>query len=82
VFLAWTRETGVVPAALAGIMVGLHVPHADLVVTTVALAIIVTLVVQATTKRWLAGRLHLIESIIPPTQPPREPASSAGIAAR
>jgi cell volume regulation protein A len=82
VFLAWTRETGVVPAALAGIMVGLHVPDADLVVTTVALAIIVTLVVQATTKHWLARRLHLIESIIPPTQPPREPASSAGVAVR
>jgi potassium/hydrogen antiporter len=60
VFLAWTRETGVVPAALAGIMVGLHVPDADLVVTTVALAIIVTLGVQATTKRWLARRLDLI----------------------
>jgi potassium/hydrogen antiporter len=81
VFLAWTRETGVVPAALAGIMVGLHVPDADLVVTTVALAIIVTLGVQATTKRWLARRLHLIESIIPPAQPPREPASAAGAAA-
>jgi potassium/hydrogen antiporter len=66
VFLAWTRETGVVPAALAGIMVGLDVPNADLVVTTVALAIIVTLGVQATTKRWLARRLHLIESLVPP----------------
>jgi cell volume regulation protein A len=82
VFLAWTRETGVVPAALAGIMVGLHVPDADLVVTTVALAIIVTLGVQATTKRWLARRLHLIESLVPPAQPPREPASAAGAAAR
>ena len=81
-FLAWTRETGVVPAALAGIMVGLHVPDADLVVTTVALAIIVTLAVQATTKRWLARRLHLIESLVPPAQPPREPASAAGAAAR
>jgi cell volume regulation protein A len=82
VFLAWTRETGVVPAALAGIMVGLDVPDADLVVTTVALAIIVTLGVQATTKRWLARRLHLIESLVPPAQPPREPASAAGAAAR
>jgi cell volume regulation protein A len=71
VFLAWTRETGVVPAALAGIMVGLHVPDADLVVTTVALAIIVTLGVQATTKRWLARRLHLIESLVPPAQAAR-----------
>ena len=37
VFLAWTRETGVVPAALAGVVVGLHVPDANLVVVTVAL---------------------------------------------
>ena len=66
VFLAWTRETGVVPAALAGIMVGLHVPDANLIVITVALAIIVTLSVQSTTKRWLARRLRLVETILPP----------------
>jgi cell volume regulation protein A len=66
VFLAWTRETGVVPAALAGVIVGLHVPHANLVVTAVALAIVVTLGVQATTKRWLARRLRLLESFEPP----------------
>jgi len=82
VFLAWTRETGVVPAALAGIMVGLHVPNSDLVVTTVALAIIVTLAVQSTTKRWLARRLHLLETIIPPTQSAPESAVTAGVSAR
>ena len=60
-FLAWTRETGVVPAALAGLMVALHVPQADLVVTTVALAIVVTLVLQTPTKPWLARRLVLLE---------------------
>jgi cell volume regulation protein A len=82
-FLSWTRETGVVPAAIAGIMVGLHVPHAELVVTTVALAIIVTLSVQATSKRWLARRLRLTESIIPPTQTfPPESAPAAGAPAR
>ena len=70
IFVAWTRETGVVPAALAGIVVGLHVPDAGLVVTTVALAIVVTLAVQATTKRWLAGRLHLFDAIVPPTDRP------------
>ena len=63
IFLAWTRETGVVPAALAGIVVGLRVPHAELVVTTVALAIVVTLALQATTKRWLARRLGLLEPV-------------------
>jgi potassium/hydrogen antiporter len=61
-FLAWTRETGVVPAALAGIVVGLHVPHSELVVTTVALAIVFTLAFQATTKSWLAGKLGLLEA--------------------
>ena len=67
-FLAWTRETGVVPAALAGIMVALRVPNSGLVVTTVALAIIVTLSLQATTKRWLATRLGLIESAMYPAE--------------
>jgi len=79
-FVAWTRETGVVPAALAGIIVGLDVPNAELVVTTVALAVVVTLTVQSTTKRWLARRLRLLETILPPPQAPaypsdREPAA-------
>jgi len=61
VFLAWTRETGVVAAALAGVMVGLGVEDAELIVTTVALAIVVTLAVQTTTKAWLGRRLALEE---------------------
>jgi potassium/hydrogen antiporter len=61
IFLAWTRETGVVPAALAGIIVAMGINHADLVVTTVAVAVVLTLTVQATTKRWLARRLDLLE---------------------
>lgn len=60
-FVAWTRETGVVPAALAGLMVALHVPDAEVLVTTVALAIVVTLALQAPTKPWLARRLGLLE---------------------
>jgi cell volume regulation protein A len=61
VFLCWTRETGVVAAALAGVMVGLDVPNSELIVTTVALAIVVTLGVQTTTKMWLGRRLGLDE---------------------
>jgi cell volume regulation protein A len=61
-FVAWTRETGVVPAAVAGIVVSMHVPRSELVVTTVALAIVVTLAVQTTTKPWLARRLNLLET--------------------
>jgi potassium/hydrogen antiporter len=60
-FLAWTRETGVVPASIAGLLVAQGVPAEDELVTVVALAVIVTLVLQATTKAWLARRLDLLE---------------------
>jgi NhaP-type Na+/H+ or K+/H+ antiporter len=60
-FVGWTRETGVVPAALAGIVVAEGVPDADIVVVCVAMAIIVTLTLQASTKPWLARRLGLVE---------------------
>ena len=61
VFMSWTRETGVVAAALAGLMVARDIPHAELIVTTVAVAIVVTLALQTTTKVWLGRRLGLDE---------------------
>jgi cell volume regulation protein A len=62
VFVAWTRETGVVPAALVGVLVAEGVGYEDQLITVVSLAVIVTLVVQATTKPWLACRLGLLEA--------------------
>jgi potassium/hydrogen antiporter len=61
VFLSWTRETGVVPAALVGILVAEGVPYEAELATVVALAIVVTLALQSTTKAWLARRLGLDE---------------------
>lgn len=60
-FIAWTKETGVVPAALAGVVIAEGVPYEDEILTVVALAVIVTLVLQASTKGWLARRLGLEE---------------------
>ena len=60
-FVAWTRETGVVPAALVGVLVARGVPYQDEIVTVVALAVVVTLALQSTTKPWLARRLRLLE---------------------
>jgi potassium/hydrogen antiporter len=60
-FLCWTRETGVVPAALVGVLAGLGVKETPLIASVVALAIVVTLVVQALPAGWLAGRLGLLE---------------------
>jgi cell volume regulation protein A len=61
VFLSWTRETGVVPAALVGILVAEGVPYEAELATVVAFAVVVTLALQSTTKRWLAGRLGLVD---------------------
>jgi cell volume regulation protein A len=60
-FVCWTRETGVVPAALVGVLAALAVPNGDLLASVVALAILVTLVVQAVPAPWLARRLGLLE---------------------
>ena len=60
-FIAWTRETGVVPASVAGILIARGVPNQDELLTVVALAIVVTLLFQATTKGWLARTLGLVE---------------------
>jgi cell volume regulation protein A len=61
VFLSWTRETGVVPAALVGVLVAEGVQYEAELATVVALAIIVTLLLQSTTKAWLARRLELYD---------------------
>ncbi|HTE61938.1 MAG TPA: cation:proton antiporter [Solirubrobacteraceae bacterium] len=60
-FLCWTRETGVVPAALVGVLAGLGVPDVDRLAGVVALAIVATLLLQATPAPWLARRLGLLE---------------------
>jgi potassium/hydrogen antiporter len=62
-FLSWTRETGVVPAALVGVLVAEGVRQESELITVVALAIVVTLALQSTTKAWLARRLGLDEPL-------------------
>ena len=61
IFLCWTRETGVVPAALVGVLAGLGVPNTEIYASVVALAIVLTLLFQALPAAWLAGRLGLLE---------------------
>jgi cell volume regulation protein A len=68
-FLCWTRETGVVPAALVGVLAGLGVPHTDLYASVVALAIILTLLLQALPAGRLARRLGLLDGPGPAPAP-------------
>jgi potassium/hydrogen antiporter len=73
-FLCWTRETGVVPAALVGVLAGLGVPNGDVFASVVALAIVLTLLLQALPARWLADRLGLLEPRTRPVAVEREAA--------
>jgi len=60
-FMCWTRETGVIPAALAGLLIGKHVPGAEIISAVTFIAILVTIIIQSTTAKWLAGKLGLLE---------------------
>jgi cell volume regulation protein A len=61
-FMCWTRETGVIPGALAGMLLGMGAPQAETIAAVTFLAVLITILVQATTTRWLAGRLGLLET--------------------
>ena len=60
-FLCWTRETGVVPAALVGVLAALGAPKQSCSRAVVAVAIVATLALQAAPAPWLARRLGLLE---------------------
>jgi potassium/hydrogen antiporter len=59
-FMSWTRETGVIPGALAGLLMGMGAPEAKLIASVTFLAILMTILIQATTTRWLAEKLDLL----------------------
>lgn len=60
-FMCWTRETGVIPGALAGMLVGMKAPYADVIAAVTFMAILLTIIIQATTTEWLARKLGLLE---------------------
>jgi potassium/hydrogen antiporter len=61
-FISWCRETGVIPAAVASLLLARGVEGAEIAVSLVALAVCVTLLLQATTAGYVARRLGLLES--------------------
>lgn len=61
VFMCWTRETGVIPAALAGLLLGMKAPGADVIASVTFIAILMTILIQAPSTRWLGRRLGLLE---------------------
>jgi len=60
-FMCWTRETGVIPAALAGLLVGMKAPGAQMIMSVTFIAILMTILIQVPTTKWLGRKLGLLE---------------------
>jgi cell volume regulation protein A len=60
-FMCWTRETGVIPAALAGLLLGMKAPGSQIIASVVFIAILMTILIQAPTTKWLGSKLGLLE---------------------
>ena len=60
-FMCWTRETGVIPGALAGLLLGMNAPGARMIASVTFIAILMTILIQAPTTKWLGRRLGLLE---------------------
>ena len=60
-FMMWVRETGVIPAALSGIIVSTKVPGYEVISSVVFMTIIITLLVQASTTKIVAQKLDVLE---------------------
>lgn len=62
VFMFWVRETGVIPAALLGMIAGSGVANIEAISAVTFLAILVTILVQASSTGWVARKLGIAET--------------------
>lgn len=60
-FFFWTRETGIIPAALVGMLASSGIPEIKLLSAITFVAILVTLVIQTSTTPWVARKLNLLD---------------------
>lgn len=60
-FMMWVRETGVIPAALSGMVVSMKIPGYEIISAVVFMTILVTLVLQASTTKMVAEKLDVLE---------------------
>ncbi|MFE5323919.1 cation:proton antiporter [Paenibacillus sp. NPDC056579] len=61
VFMFWVRETGVIPAALSGMVAGMGVKYADVIASVTFMAVLLTIVLQAGTTAYAARKLGIEE---------------------
>lgn len=61
IFMMWIRETGVIPAALCGIITSMKVPGYEIISSVVFMTILITLIVQGSSTKLVANKLGLLE---------------------
>lgn len=61
VFMFWVRETGVIPAALSGMIAGMGVKYADVIASVTFMAVLLTILLQAGTTAYAARKLGIEE---------------------
>ncbi|MBC5996885.1 sodium:proton antiporter [Romboutsia ilealis] len=61
-FMMWVRETGVIPAALCGIITAMKIPGHEIISSVVFMTILLTLIVQGSSTKLVAKKLGLLES--------------------
>lgn len=59
IYLMWVRETGIIPAALASMLLSMKIEHAGIISSITSMAIIITLTLQVSTSSSLAKHLKL-----------------------
>ena len=50
------------PGALAGLLLGMNAPGAQMIASVTFIAILMTILIQAPTTKWLGRRLGLLET--------------------
>lgn len=58
-FMFWVRETGVIPAALSGMIIAAGVDYANEIASVTFIAILMTILIQASTTGYVAKRLGI-----------------------
>lgn len=59
-FMMWVRETGVIPAALCGIVTSMNIPGSDVISSVVFMTILITLILQGVSTKFVARKLGLL----------------------
>ena len=62
-FMMWVRETGVIPAALCGIISAMKIPNYEIISSIVFMTILITIIIQGSTTKLLAKKLELLEDV-------------------